>query len=124
MKSNKLELIALVIISLVVLGAVFITFFMPPGSSEVISNILLGLGAVTYVGFSVMSFQRFDGKISILKEKVEALKEEISEKSKQLDEEISKRKSIEMDRDKLASEMEESEKERKRLEKELAKLNG
>jgi signal transduction histidine kinase len=121
MKSNKLELIALIIISLVVLGAVFITFFMPPGSAEIVSNILLSVGAVTYVGFSVISFQRFDAKISKLKEEVEQLKEDLSEKSKLLDEEIANRKSIEEDRNRIASELEESENERKRLEEELAK---
>jgi predicted signal transduction protein with EAL and GGDEF domain len=120
MKSSKLELIALIIITLVVLGAAFITFFMPRGSGELISNILLTLGAITYVGFSVISFQRFDAKIRSLKEELEGIKISLAEKTKALEDENKLRIGTEIERDRLAKELDESESERKRLEAELS----
>jgi predicted signal transduction protein with EAL and GGDEF domain len=120
MKSSKLELIALIIITLVVLGAAFITFFMPRGSGELISNILLTLGAITYVGFSVISFQRFDAKIRSLKEELEGIKISLAEKTKALEDENKLRIGTEIERDRLAKELDESESERKRLEAKLS----
>ncbi|TVQ76997.1 MAG: hypothetical protein EA358_07805 [Flavobacteriales bacterium] len=120
MKSSKLELIALIIITLVVLGAAFITFFMPPGSGELISNLLLTLGAITYVAFSVISFQRFDAKIRSLKEELEGVKISLAEKTKALEDENKLRIGTEIERDRLAKELDESEAVRKRLEAELS----
>lgn len=120
MKSSKLELIALVVITLVVLGAAFITFFMPPGSGELISNLLLTLGAITYVAFSVISFQRFDAKISALKKELEGVKTALTETTKSLEDENKLRVGAEIERDRLAKELDESEAERKRLEAELS----
>lgn len=85
MEKKKLELITLFVISLVVVFVVLFTFvFNIEESSFPVTSVVVALGLLTYMLFSMLSFKRFNGIIDGLSEKLLISKKELEQKNKEL----------------------------------------
>ncbi|MCC5915955.1 MAG: hypothetical protein JJU02_01375 [Cryomorphaceae bacterium] len=118
MNKQKLELITLIVISLVVVGVAFFTFFVKSfGGPLPITNIIIAVGLLTYMAFSVISFQKFDGKITVLSA-------ELEEKKQALEAAENKNAELQSKNDKAKKEISEFQKTVAELEEKLATLKA
>ncbi len=80
MNKKKLELITLIIISLVVVAVTLFNFvFNVEGIGFPLESIFVILGLLTYMVFSILSFQRFSKKIGILNDDLEKTQQQLSD---------------------------------------------
>ncbi len=84
MEKKKLELITLIIISLVVVVVALLYFvFDLDAISFPIESTVISLGLLTYMVFSVVSFQKFSKKITDLNDELATTQSELEERKKE-----------------------------------------
>lgn len=122
MDKKKLELITLVVITIVVIAFTVFTFIKPLDSSSTLplTNIIVILGLLTYMAFSIVSFIRFDGRIKQLKERLSQTEANLEETKSNLEKKISKVQSLNVALNEAQELLAEKEKEIEKMKEEQA----
>lgn len=122
MDKKKLELITLVVITVVVIAFTMFTFVKPLESTSTLplTNIIVILGLLTYMAFSVVSFIRFDGRIKQLKERLSQTETKLEETKSNLEKKINEVQTLNASLNEAQELLAEKEKEIEKMKEEQA----